>query len=619
MIIIIPLGGLGTRFRQAGYNNPKPLVNAMGKPIIYWLLDCLQLDNINQIIIPYNNELTKYRFEDKLRKDYPSINFNFVNLVSDTRGAIETILFALNKIDSEDQPVLCLDGDNFYTTDIIGDWSGDNCVFTFYDNSPEEIFSYIKEENGKITDIAEKRKISDLASCGGYGFESWKTLKSYCQKVIKNNIRQKGEFYTSVVINEMLKDKHVFIAKKVSKDDYICLGTPLHLRLFSRNSDRFITNKPKRYCFDLDNTLVTYPKVHGDYSTVEPIKKNIKFVRNLKSKGHTIIIYTARRMKTHNGNTGKLLADIGRLTFETLDNFDIPYDEIYFGKPYADVYIDDLGLSVFNDLEKELGFYETDIIPRDFNTVTSSSVQVYRKKSDDLSGEIYYYNNIPTEFKYLFPTMFKWDPDYKWYDIERINGIPLSKLFISGDLTIKHLDTVINSFNQIHQNSTDVNSNIYSNYASKLKQRFNHDLYPFSGVHIMYAELYEQLKKYEKSNTGIVGIIHGDPVLTNILLDTYGQIKFIDMRGKLGDECTIYGDVMYDWAKLYQSLIGYDEILEDMTVNSQYKKKLIEHFLSKFPYDVNNLKLITKSLLFTLIPLHDFDKREKFYDLIKLI
>jgi len=52
-------------------------------------------------------------------------------------------------------------------------------------------------------------------------------------------------------------------------------------------------------------------------------------------------------------------------------------------------------------------------------------------------------------------------------------------------------------------------------------------------------------------------IIHGDQVFTNIIINNYDKIKFIDMRGKLGTELTICGDL----EKIYQSLIGYDEIL----------------------------------------------------------
>ena len=46
-------------------------------------------------------------------------------------------------------------------------------------------------------------------------------------------------------------------------------------------------------------------------------------------------------MKTHKGCIGKIMSDIGKITFDTLEEFDIPYDEIYFGKPQADFYIDD--------------------------------------------------------------------------------------------------------------------------------------------------------------------------------------------------------------------------------------------------------------------------------------
>ena len=58
---------------------------------------------------------------------------------------------------------------------------------------------------------------------------------------------------------------------------------------------------------------------------------------------------------------------------KTLEKFNIPYDEIYFGKPYAHVYIDDLAVNCYDDLEKELGFYTDNISPRDFNEIKSSN------------------------------------------------------------------------------------------------------------------------------------------------------------------------------------------------------------------------------------------------------
>ena len=147
---------------------------------------------------------------------------------------------------------------------------------------------------------------------------------------------------------------------------------------------------------------MTTPLEGGDYTSVEPIQKNIDFLKYLRKFGHTIIIYTARRMRTHGGNVGGVMADIGKITFETLEKFDIPFDEIYFGKPYANIYIDDAALNAFDDLEKGTGYYMDSISPRDFNEIQENSIDTYTKKSTDLSGEIYYYRNIDLQLKICF-------------------------------------------------------------------------------------------------------------------------------------------------------------------------------------------------------------------------
>ena len=238
MIVLIPLGGLGTRFSNSGYNLPKPLINVMGKPIIFWLLDSLKINDNTIIYIPYNQELYKYRFEEQLKKRYPKFNFKFMILKENTRGAAETIYIALNDLNHDDS-ILCLDGDNFYTTDVINLWNNKNSVVVFDDTSSENSYSYVKLNNDLfISEIKEKEKISNLACTGAYGFSSWKTLNEYCKKIIDNNIRQKNEFYTSTVIQEMLKDDIKFSINLIDDNNYICLGTPLHVRLFCNNFTR---------------------------------------------------------------------------------------------------------------------------------------------------------------------------------------------------------------------------------------------------------------------------------------------------------------------------------------------------------------------------------------------
>lgn len=633
MIILIPLGGTGERFKKNGYKEPKALIKVFGKPIINYLLDSLTIKN-ELIYIPYNKEYKKYRLESCLRMKYPNINFKFFCLKENTRGAAETINIALKELEGEDSPILCLDGDNFYNIDIIKLWNGKNLIFTVEDKNENAIYSYIKSDGNKVIDIIEKEKVSDNACTGAYGFESYKNLLKYTSDIIENNITCKGEFYTSIVINEMIKGDIFFNYKVLDKKNWYCLGTPIQVRSYCNNIPLYSCNDSslklglKRICFDLDNTLVTYPKKAGDYRTVEPIEKNIFFLKYIKKLGNTIIIYTARRMKTHSGNNGKLLADIGLITFETLKKFDIPFDEIYFGKPYADIYIDDLALNCYEDMEKCLGYYMDKIEPRDFNKIVNHSIETYKKISEDLSGEIYYYRKMPSKIKDLFPLFIDYDRENKWYLIEKINGLTVSTLYLSGLLTTNTLKHIMNTIKRIQTtdiNELDINVNIYSNYLNKLERRYNnYDYSRFENSKKMYNELNKELKEYEDKDKGEKVIIHGDPVFTNIIINKYEKIKLIDMRGIQGKKLTLLGDYLYDWSKLYQSLIGYDKILIGKEVNKKYEVEMISYFEEYFIklYDskkLNDLKMITKSLLFTLIPLHDDNKCIEYYNLINLI
>ena len=656
--VIIPLGGLGSRFQEANYNLPKPLIKVYGKPIIEWVIESINLENIKHLIIPYHRNLFDYNLESTLKKKYPDINFFFYCLGQNTKGAADTIyqvLLEYQKIASSNikLPIISLDGDNFYTCDILNLWNGENLVFTFKDYQESPIYSYVKTNNincmnnyfnnintntinntnnnsNKLVDIKEKVKISNLACTGAYAFSSGSNLLEYCYKVITNNNTQKGELYISSVIKRMINDDLIFKVKIINENNYKCLGTPIQVRLFVDNNRDLIPKK--RYCFDLDNTLVTYPKVSCDYTTVEPLQKNINLVKQLYNAGNIIIIHTARRMKTMDGNQGKVLASIGKITFDTLEKFDIPYHEIYFGKPLADFYIDDLAISAFDNLEKSLGYYNNTIECRSFHSVGINSLNVYQKEGIDLSGEIYFYQNIPSKYRNYFPRLINFDKlNNKWYTMEKIDGVVFSNMYINKELHLNHLDKLLKQLNSLHHHPIQISTNyqseeykkiknlMYSNYLEKMEKRYvEHDysIYPNSSE--LYQYLKNELTNYQNKNKGILGIIHGDPVFTNIMLDKYNSIKMIDIRGKLGDELSIYGDIFYDYAKIYQSLIGYDEILKEQSLSDDYKILFINYFESYIIETYNKdtidfIKILTKSLLFSLLPLHDNNQKCMMY------
>jgi hypothetical protein len=227
----------------------------------------------------------------------------------------------------------------------------------------------------------------------------------------------------------------------------------------------------------------------------------------------------------------------------------------------------------------------------------------------------------------MFPLFIDYDINNSWYTIEKIGGLTLSNLYLSELLSKNTLLAIMESIKRIQKVKVinNQNLNIYQNYKDKLIKRYNnYDYSKYPNSFEIYKIIYEKLENYENKNMGKISCIHGDTVFTNILINEYEKIKFIDMRGQLGDKLTIYGDWLYDWAKFYQSLIGYDEILLDKEINLQYKTNMINHFEEIFinwfsKNDLYNLKMITNSLLFTLIPLHNNDKCLKYYNLIKII
>ena len=96
-----------------------------------------------------------------------------------------------------------------------------------------------------------------------------------------------------------------------------------------------------RLCIDLDNTICENKKEGQSYEDVLPKENAVSVLNDFRNSGHYIIIYTARHMKTCGGNVGKITAIQGPILFSWLKKHNVPYDEIVFGKPNADYFIDD--------------------------------------------------------------------------------------------------------------------------------------------------------------------------------------------------------------------------------------------------------------------------------------
>ena len=280
------------------------------------------------------------------------------------------------------------------------------------------LYSYLRLDgtSGEVLEVQEKKAISDLANIGAYGFPSAAVLREHILPVIDQPDGKRNQYFLSNVINKMIEGGAASFVASLAEDCAQC-GTPEKLEQFLEqvSAGKALTLPKRRFCFALDNVLVTPPQRLGDLSSVQPIEKNVQLVRDLHESGHHIIITTSRMMQEKGGNIGAVVAACGPETMRMLEQFNIPYDEIHFGKPFAHVYVDaNVAASALNT-EKDLGWRVKGardtlapgmVAARHFNNVQIEGECVVKTASHSvLRGEIFFYEHMPPDIAHLFPTL----------------------------------------------------------------------------------------------------------------------------------------------------------------------------------------------------------------------
>jgi len=610
MKYILLCGGIGKRCQ---YSLPKPLNYVQGKHLIEYIIESIPSD---EIYIIYNEALDQYNFRQIVLNKFKLRKFYFSSVSFLTRGAVETALIGMKKLPTEKinngEPIVFIDNDNIHTfPDLLNDDIKTHfiCYGTDYQKTN---YSFIKINQHNIIDnIEEKVKISDFFCCGLYGFKHTQSFIEIANELIELNMKTKQEFYFSQLYKLLIQKREPIIPIFVNETKH--LGTYQEIE-----QSPVISNKKMRVCFDLDNTLVTYPETPGDYSTVKPIKKMIDLLHFFRNQGHEIIIYTARRMETHKSNVGKVVKDIAMVTFSTLEKFNIEYDEIIFGKPIADIYIDDRAMNpYYNDISL-FGFFGhyKEFIPNKIENNKYNKIEklenLIKKIGPEkyIRGELFFYQNIPQNLSQYFPKLLDYYQHEKTNEIEInvdfINGIPLYFLYANQTLTTNIIDKCFDFLDKIHNEPfpqiTVSDAKIKSNYFDKLKERFENNTtdYSFGNSRQIFDEVIENLEKYYDPK--VASIIHGDFWFSNILLNySNDELVCIDMKGQVYGELTLNGDIYYDYGKMYQSILGYDLILNKQSINEEYLQKNKTYFLKKcqqINLNLDYLHWVTKSLIF---------------------
>lgn len=229
--IIIPMAGAGSRFEQAGYILPKPLIDVKGKPMIQVVVENLNID-AHFIFIVQKSHREKYNLDTLLNMIAPDCSIIEVEEV--TQGAACTVLLAKSLIDNN-QPLLMANSDQYVEWDSgkfmykMQEQNVDAGMLTFESTHPKWSFAKI-DENGYITEVAEKNPISNIASVGIYYWKHGKDFVKYAEQMIERNIRVNNEFYVCPVFNEAIEDNKKI--KTFNVAEMWGIGTPEDLNAF---------------------------------------------------------------------------------------------------------------------------------------------------------------------------------------------------------------------------------------------------------------------------------------------------------------------------------------------------------------------------------------------------
>jgi dTDP-glucose pyrophosphorylase len=238
--IVIPMAGHGSRFAQAGFKTPKPLIPLGRRPMIEWVID-----NVRP------NRPHRFHFLCLARhlEDYPEVpqtlrelcpGCEVIPVAGVTEGAACTVLLARQWIDNENQ-LMIANSDQFVDLDIndylaVGDdpavagW-----IMTFWSDHPK--WSYCRmNPDGTVEEVVEKQVVSNEATVGIYNFQRGCDFVEAADAMIAANLRVNNEFYVAPCYNQLIAHGGTVVVKRTGRegDGMYGLGIPDDVNLFAK-------------------------------------------------------------------------------------------------------------------------------------------------------------------------------------------------------------------------------------------------------------------------------------------------------------------------------------------------------------------------------------------------
>jgi NDP-sugar pyrophosphorylase family protein len=238
--IVIPMAGRGSRFAEAGYDQPKPMIAVHGKPMIEWVVENVRPSRPHRFIfLCLAEHLQHYDMAARLVEIAPGCEVVSVDGVTD--GAACTVLLAREFIDS-DAPLMTANSDQWvdYDIDSYLEQSDDRelagLIMTMWADHPK--WSYVRlDPAGEVVEVVEKEVVSNEATVGIYNFARGADYVRAADEMIARDLRVNGEFYVAPTYNQLIAAGGSVGFKNIGsvEQGMYGLGTPADLESFLRS------------------------------------------------------------------------------------------------------------------------------------------------------------------------------------------------------------------------------------------------------------------------------------------------------------------------------------------------------------------------------------------------
>jgi UDP-N-acetylglucosamine diphosphorylase / glucose-1-phosphate thymidylyltransferase / UDP-N-acetylgalactosamine diphosphorylase / glucosamine-1-phosphate N-acetyltransferase / galactosamine-1-phosphate N-acetyltransferase len=228
MTIVIPMAGLGSRFSEAGYTLPKPLIPVLDRPMYAWSAESLPLSDATRVIfillatMPGIEDLTQ-----DIRTRYAHLPIEIVVVPTLTSGQAATVL-AAKHLFANHEPLLIHNADTAFRVSAgwhqrMNDVAADGAILVF--RSDEERWSYARTDAiGDVVEVREKVVISPWATVGAYWVRSVQRYVELTEAAMSAQQTERGEYFVGPLYNDLIAKGGC--VKLVEIDELLCFGTP---------------------------------------------------------------------------------------------------------------------------------------------------------------------------------------------------------------------------------------------------------------------------------------------------------------------------------------------------------------------------------------------------------